>query len=186
MRNFGSKPNSGSARPSQDGFSLIELLVVVAVILIIAAIAVPNFMRARMAANESSAVQNLRTMTTASVIYSTTYGNSYAPTLGALGGPAGTTTATCSNALLIDNMLSNNGTGNTSSKSGYAYSYVPGTGLTNPAAGCSTPGVLDFQIRADPITPGITGQRRFFTDQTGVIRYTSDGSVPDVSSTPIQ
>ena len=64
------------------GFSLIELLVVVAIILIIAAIAIPNLLRAKMSANEAAAVSSLRTINTASVNYSTTYGNGYAPSLG--------------------------------------------------------------------------------------------------------
>src|ERR1700726_2723275 len=76
----------------QKGFSLIELLIVVAIILIIAAIAIPNLLRARMAANEASAVGTMRTITTAEVTYSTTYGTGFA-TLPALGGSA-TTCAT--------------------------------------------------------------------------------------------
>ena len=66
-------------RSKQKGFSLIELLIVVAIILIIAAIAIPNLLRAKMAANEASAVGSLRTITTAEVSYSTTYGTGYSP-----------------------------------------------------------------------------------------------------------
>ena len=61
-------------RNTQKGFSLIELLIVVAVILIIAAFAIPNFVRSKMAANQASAVGSLRTMNTACLAYSTTYG----------------------------------------------------------------------------------------------------------------
>jgi len=70
------------------GFTLIELLIVVAIILIIAAIAIPNLLRSKMAANEASAVGSLRTITTASVTYSSACGNGYSPTLGAIGGAA--------------------------------------------------------------------------------------------------
>ena len=66
----------------QKGFSLIELLIVVAIILIIAAIAIPNLLRARMAANQSSAVGSLRTLSTANVTFSSTWGDGFAPSSG--------------------------------------------------------------------------------------------------------
>src|SRR5437762_1081967 len=70
----------------QKGFSLIELLIVVAIILIIAAIAIPNLLKARIAANQASAVGSLRTIVTSEVSYQSSYGG-YSPTLVALGGP---------------------------------------------------------------------------------------------------
>src|SRR6266704_1418497 len=94
-------PEGDIMRNKQKGFSLIELLIVVAIILIIAAIAIPNLLRSKMAANEASAVGSLRTLNTSAVAYSTTYGN-YPPTLASLGPSA---TPSSSAADLIDSVL---------------------------------------------------------------------------------
>src|SRR5665213_1680084 len=140
-------------RNKQKGFSLIELLIVVAIILIIAAIAIPNLLRSKMAANEASAVGSLRALNTACLEYSTTYGGY--PHLLSNMGPA--TPATSTSADLIDSVLA------TSTKTGYLFVYVP---VSTDASG----NVLSYSISANPITRGTTGQRGFFTDQTGVIR----------------
>ncbi|MGA8232655.1 MAG: prepilin-type N-terminal cleavage/methylation domain-containing protein, partial [Candidatus Acidiferrales bacterium] len=87
-------------RGKEKGFSLIELLIVVAIILIIAAIAIPNLLRSRMAANEASAVGSIRTMNTAAITYNSTYGNGFPPTLTAIGTVG--TTPSCTNAMLLD------------------------------------------------------------------------------------
>jgi type IV pilus assembly protein PilA len=144
------------------GFSLIELLIVVAIILIIAAIAIPNLLRSKMAANEASAVGSLRSINTASVAYSTTYGT-YPPSLGALG-PSSAPSATAAD--LIDSVLSSG------TKSGYTFTFTAGTGN------------LSYSITAAPSTAGVTGQRNFYTDQSGVIRANTAGAATS-SSTPI-
>ena len=97
-------------KSNQRGFSLIELLIVVAIILIIEAIAIPNLMRSKMAANESSAVGSLRTINTAEVTYNTNYPTiGFTGTLSQLGGTPATcataTGATSTTACLIDNVL---------------------------------------------------------------------------------
>src|ERR1700746_1034410 len=86
----------------QKGFSLIELLIVVAIILIIAAIAIPNLLRARMAANQASGLSNIRTITSAVIVYSSTYNNGLPPSLTVLGGLG---PANCNGAVLLDDTL---------------------------------------------------------------------------------
>ncbi len=146
-------------------------------VLIIAAIAIPNLLRARMAANEASAADNLRTIDAAAITYQSTYANGYPISLQVLSGP-GQDPGTCDQAGLIDNTLAGG------RRTGYIFIYTPeppasGTqpALSSEASaqGCTSPGATAYTVNADPITTGTTGQRSFFTDQTGVIRYSSDG-----------
>ncbi len=151
------------------GFSLIELLIVVTIILIIAAVAIPNLMRSKMTANEAAAVEALRTLTSTSLMYSTTYGG-FPHSISQLGPAAGPNPSSAS-ADLVDSVLA------TGVKSGYRFSYTPVA--TDPAGN-----VLSYAISAAPVTPGTTGQRYFFTDQSGTIRANPTGSA-DSTSTPI-
>jgi type IV pilus assembly protein PilA len=164
-------------RNKQKGFSLIELLIVVAIILIIAAIAIPNLLRSKMAANESSAVGSLRTINTAQVTYATEYPSlGYSTTLAKLGGtPAVCAAAAPANACLIDNVVALASAAATA-KSGYYFTI----GGTNAAP------TTTYTFTGLAVTVGSSGQRGFFTDQTGVIRYTTDGSAPTNASSPIQ
>ena len=145
----------------QKGFSLIELLIVVAIILIIAAIAIPNLLSGRMAANEASAVQSLRTIQSSETAYATTYPNiGFSSSLAALGdGGTSPCTASSTQACLIDPVLASG------IKSGYAIIWA-GDGLT-PSVG--------YSINADPIVRGSTGRRSFYTNYPGVIRYNDTG-----------
>jgi type IV pilus assembly protein PilA len=149
----------------QKGFSLIELLIVVAIILIIAAIAIPNLLRSRMAASEAAAVAALRTVNTSEIVYQSSYGGSYATGLTNLsdgGAPANCQAPTppvATSACLIDNSLASG------VKGGYSFPYVPVA-----VGGVNT----TYTLHADPI--GTTGQRHFFTDETNVIRVNAAAS----------
>ncbi len=159
----------------QKGFSLIELLIVVAIILIIAAIAIPNLLRSRIAANESSAVGSIRSINTANVTYSSTYPNlGFAPTMAALGG-ANPCTAGPATGCLIDQVLAG-ATVATSAKSGYFFTYtVPG----------GTPEVL-YAVVGDAAVQNQSGQRSFFSDQSGVIRFKAVGPGAASTDPPLQ
>jgi type II secretory pathway pseudopilin PulG len=132
----------------------------VAIILVIAAIAIPNLLRSRIAANEASAVGSLRTINTAQVTYAATYpATGFASTLGALGpGTAGNTTANSTNAVLLDIVLGC--PSQPCTKSGYSFQ-LSATGVP-PSYYAST---------AAPVTVNQTGVRRFYSDATGIIRY---------------
>jgi len=156
------KAKKHTKKHSKKGFSLIELLIVVAIILIIAAIAIPNLLRSRIAANEASAVGSLRTLNTAEVTYNTTYPSAgFACTLGVLGPPSGTTSVSSANAGLIDSNLAGG------VKSGFSFTLPASGACTQTATGIYT----TYDITASPVSPGVTGQRYFCTDPSGVIQY---------------
>jgi type IV pilus assembly protein PilA len=142
------------------GFSLIELLIVVAIILIIAAIAIPNLLRAKMAANESSAVASIRTINTAEITYNSTYpGVGYAATLSAMGGIA-PCTPTSTAACLIDSVLAS---GN---KSGYNFT----------AIGSGGPPAVQYYATGIPVVVNQTGIRSFCSFEDAVIRVQPTGA----------
>jgi type IV pilus assembly protein PilA len=153
----------------QKGFSLIELLIVVTIILIIAAIAIPNLIKSKMQANEAAAVGALKTLTESSVMYSNSYGSF--PHAIAEMGPGGSAAPSSAAADLIDSGLASG------VKSGYKFTY-------NVVAADPAGNVMSYTITATPVTPGSTGQRAFYTDASGTIRASQSGTA-DSSSPPI-
>jgi type IV pilus assembly protein PilA len=153
-------------KSTQKGFSLVELLIAMTVILVIAAIAVPGFIRSTMRAHESSAIGALHAINSACQSYALTYGTGFPAKLTALG-PA---MAGSAGADLLDSALASG------IKSGYAFSYTPG----EPVKGI----INSYTIVANPTNRGVTGQRGFYTDQALVIRVNPDGAA-SASDTPI-
>ena len=161
----------------QKGFSLIELLIVVAIILIIAAIAIPNLLRARIAANESSAASGIRTINTAEVSYFSAYPTTgYSAGLTNLGdGGAACPTPTAALACLIDNVLAVATAA--PGKSGYIYAATP---FATGAGGINT----SYTVGASPLNWNQSGVRNFCSNEDGVIRFNpgATGSTPVVTN----
>jgi prepilin-type N-terminal cleavage/methylation domain-containing protein len=160
----------------QKGFSLIELLIVVAIILIIAAIAIPNLMRAKMAANTSSAAASERSIITGEVAYFAAFPTiGYTATLSPLGSAGGGTCVPSSTtACLIDSNLANNGTPAGSGKSGFSFAETGTASLAGSA-------VLNQFYTTGTALAVTTGTTAFCAVDDGVVRTVAPGTVANVA-----
>jgi type IV pilus assembly protein PilA len=163
-------------------------IAVIPFILIVAAIAIPNLLRARMAANEASSVGSLRSISAGAQAYAAEYGNGFPSSLEALGGAPGAERS-CNHAALIDPISASG------RRHGYVITYTPvfpgnsATPVISPQAaakGCTSGGASGYTVTANPTQPSTTGVRSFFTDQTGVIRVSRNGESATADSPPLQ
>lgn len=170
------------------GLVLGYLGLMVLPIMIVAAIAIPNLLRARMAANEASAVGSLRVIETAAVSYDSEYENGFPSNLEVLAANPGGERA-CNHAGLIAGALASG------RRNGYVFTYTPvfpdnsAAPVISPKAaakGCTSGGASGFTVTADPLQRNTTGVRSFFADQTGVIRYAANGESATADSPPLQ
>jgi len=156
---------------SRRGFSLIEILVVIAIILVIAALAVPSFLRSKMRANEAAVVGALRSITTANETYQSNYSQGYAPNLASLAPPpVGTPTGPAA-AGLVDPTLG----GGTRNGYKFIYTAIDSDGNGQPE---------EYMVNANPVQVGSTGEKYFYVDNTNVIRESLTGPA-DKNSPPV-
>ncbi len=161
----------------ERGFSLIELLIVVAIIVIITAVAIPNLRTTRMQAQEASALKSIVTLNTACMAYYGSFGG-YPHALSDLGPVATGASPSKTASDLLSSTMAPSG-GGPANKDGYIFRYVPG-------AADESGNISTYTISGDPSTQGQTGVKRFFSDQTDTIRFTRDGSQATVLSQPAQ
>jgi type IV pilus assembly protein PilA len=172
-------PPAAVVKPTSDKtiwivVGLIAAFLAIPVVLIVAAIAIPNLLRARMAANEASAVGSVRTINAAEGSYAASYVG-FSHTLAELGGGP-PCAPSAEHACLIDEVLAQ------SDKNGYHFRYEAG----DPAAdsGNTSQVITSYRVYAIPIQPNSSGRRSFYSDQSGVIRYSTAGE-PDENSPPL-
>jgi type IV pilus assembly protein PilA len=159
----------------QKGFSLIELLIVVAIILIIAAIAIPNLMRAKMSANDSSAAASERSVVTGEISFFSAYPTIGYTSLVSLGSAIGSACSPApATACFIDSTLANNGSPANSGKSGYSFAMT-----TSVGSGSTVPN--QFYTTAIPLAT-TTGSKSYCATDDGVVRQQPAGTTTVTAS----
>lgn len=174
--------NRLSMKRGARGFTLVEIMIVVAIIALIAAIAIPNLLRARHNANETAAIGNTKTVVDAMESFRANQAPTSYPGAGvtsggvAVTGLAGLSTT---NPPYIDAILAGG------TRQGYTFTYTPGAARVVTLGGTNFNVYDTYTLTAAPVTVGTTGTRRFFVDQSGVIRVNDTGAAT-VASTPLE
>lgn len=167
MRRTSNQEFAKARHSTEQGYTLVELLIVVIIVMLLAALAIPNLLKSRILANESSAVSSIREINTAQGTYSSSWGAGYAPALTNLGGPAPCLVATLAGACILDPAL----TTGASIKAGYAFIAV---GTLPDASGL----LNGFEVNGTPVSVRISGMRAFCSDASGVVKFVTPGVAP--------
>ena len=158
--------NRYARRNAEDGFTLIELLIVMSVMLILMTLAIPQVLKIHKQADETSAVQSMRTIGNAESQYNSAYpSNGFSCGLAALGGDPHSGPPTPQAAQMLDSALA------TGSKAGYLFSVGPCTKVTIN----NTDMYTGYQVTAVPASVGKSGDRGYCMDENNLIKYDPNG-----------